>query len=211
MESLTVPPRTSNARGRRATALVLEAATRLFAERGYNGVSIADVAARSGVAKPSILYHFDKEGLWKACVEALWDQVDRFFDERWPREVPPSRALLERILELFVEASVRYPAYVRIPFIEGATPSWRSEWLVDRHFGRHVRTTDRIIRALQARGIIGPGDPAHFQALMSSPVNVFIAQAAVWERSYDRRLDDVAALRQQVRLTLDLIFRSDTI
>ena len=211
MDSPVARHRTPNLRGKRATALVIEAATRLFAERGYNGVSIADIAAAAGVAKPSVLYHFDKEGLWKACVETLWDEVGRFFDERWPHGVAPSRALLETILDLFIEASVTYPAYVRIPFIEGATPSWRSEWLVDRHFGRHVRSTDRVIRALQARGVIGPGEPAHYQALMSSPVNVFIAQAAMWGRAYDRQFDTADMLKQQTRLTLDLIIRPDII
>ena len=62
-------PRIANVRGRRANAAVIEAATQLFAERGYMGTSIADIAAASGVAKPSVLYHYpDKDTLWKAVV-----------------------------------------------------------------------------------------------------------------------------------------------
>jgi AcrR family transcriptional regulator len=209
--SMNPPPRTPNIRGKRATGRVVAAATRLFAERGYNGVSIAEVATEAGVTKPAILYHFDKESLWKACVEALWADVDAFFAVGWPQNLPPSRPKLEAILDLFVQCSIRYPAYVRIPFIEGATPSWRSEWLVDKHFRPHVRATDRIIRALQAEHVIGPGDPAHYQALMSSPINVFVAQAAMWDRCYGRRLSGIKALKQQARLALDLIFRSDSV
>lgn len=200
--------RTRNSKGKVANAAVLAAATELFAERGYDGVSIADVAAASGVAKPSVLYHFtDKETLWKSAVEMLWAEVDAFFEDRWPRSTPPSRALLEIMLELFIEASIRWPAYVRIPFIEGATPSWRSEWLVDRHFGQHVLTTDRILRAMQRRGLIGKGDPAHYQALMTSSINVFIAQSAMWGRAYSRNLSDADYLRATVKLTLDLMVK----
>ena len=201
-------PRTTNVRGRRANASVLEAATRLFAERGYMGTSIADVAALSSVAKPSVLYHYpDKDSLWKAVVTALWADVDAFYTANLPPGEPPSRARLTLLVGLFVQASLRWPAYVRIPFIEGASPSWRSEWLVDNHFGRHVLAVDRRIRALQVSGDIGPGDPAHFQALLSSSVNVFVAQGAMWDRAYSRALDGEESLNAAVKLALEHAFQ----
>ncbi len=200
-------PRIANVRGRRANAAVIEAATQLFAERGYMGTSIADIAAASGVAKPSVLYHYpDKDSLWKAVVAALWTDVDAFFDTHFSRNQPPTRARLTLLLDLFVQAALRWPAYVRIPFIEGASPSWRSDWLVDQYFGRHVLATDRLVRALQASGEIGPGDPAHFQALLSSTVNVFVAQGAMWDRAYGRTLDGDASLHASVALALERVF-----
>lgn len=46
---------------------LLAAAVRLFAERGYHGVSIDDVAAEAGIAGPSIYHHFPtKAGLLAA-------------------------------------------------------------------------------------------------------------------------------------------------
>ena len=199
--------RASNVRGRRANSAVLEAATVLFAERGYMGTSIADVAVASGVAKPSVLYHYsDKDSLWKAVVATLWAEVDAFYGTHYPPNEPPTRARLQLLLELFVQASLRWPAYVRIPFIEGASPSWRTDWLVDHYFGRHVLATDRLIRALQQSGDIGPGDPAHFQALLSSPVNVFVAQGSMWDRAYGRALDDAVSLRAAVAIGLEAVF-----
>lgn len=201
-------PRATNVRGRRANASVLEAATHLFAERGYMGTSIADVAAMSGVAKPSVLYHYpDKDSLWKAVVTALWTQVDAFYAANFPLGEPPSQERLTRLVNLFVQAALRWPAYIRIPFIEGASPSWRSDWLVDNHFGRHVLAVDGLVRALQASGDIGPGDPAHFQALLSSSVNVFVAQGAMWDRAYGRALDGEDSLEAAVALALAHMFR----
>lgn len=202
-------PRTRNTKGKIANAAVLQAATDLFAQRGYDGVSIADIAAASGVAKPSVLYHFtDKETLWKASVDTLWAEVDAFFGERWPRDTPPSRAKLDAMLELFIEASIAWPAYVRIPFIEGATLSWRSEWLAERHFGQHVMVTDEILRAMQAKGLIGPGDLAHYQALLTSSINVLVAQSAMWNRTFSRELSDRENLRQMKTLMLDLMMQT---
>jgi AcrR family transcriptional regulator len=183
----------------------------LFAERGYAGTSIADIAAEAGVAKPSVLYHYpDKESLWTAVVESLWAEVDAIFEARWPRGVKPSRELLEAMLDLFVEVAISHPAYVRIPFIEGATPSWRSDWLVDHHFRTHVRITDRILRSMQDKGLLAKGDSAHVQAVMTSAINVLIAQAAMWSRSFERPVASEESLKALVRLTVNLMVKADS-
>lgn len=197
-------PRKQNGRGGQSRDALITAATHLFAERGYAGTSIADVAAAAGVAKASVLYHFaDKEALWIEAVEALWAEVDAFYIAN---RLPPDRSALDRleaVLGLFVEASLKWPAYVRIPFIEGATPSWRSDWLVDHHFASHVRVTDAMLRQLQREGRLRPGSIAHYQAMLSSSINVLVAQSAIWERSYGARLDHRDGLRELVQLLLD--------
>jgi AcrR family transcriptional regulator len=59
---------------------LLELADRLFAERGYQGASMDELARRAGVSKPVIYDHFgSKDQLFAACVrragEALANQV----------------------------------------------------------------------------------------------------------------------------------------
>ena len=210
MESSQKQPTRSNLRGRKAQAQILEAAVLLFAERGYAGTSLSELALEAGVGKPTLLYHHpDKESLWKAAVEHLWKDVDAFFNDRWPRNIPPSRKLLHEVLLLFVEAAITWPAYVRIPFIEGATPSWRSEWLVDRHFGEHVRVTGRIMRSLQARGDLPAGDLAFLQAMLTSAINTMVAQAAMWERAYGRTFFDREQMSKLASLTIDCLFQGE--
>lgn len=173
-------------------------------------MSIADVAAEAAVAKPSVLYHFaDKETLWRESVDTLWAEVDAFFNARWPKDLAPGKEMVEAILRLFIEAALTWPAYIRIPFIEGATPSWRSEWLADKHFGGHVRITDRILRACQHAGAIPSGDTIHYQAILTSSINVVVCQAAMWSRAYNRDFKDRAFLDSLAKLTLDLTFRSN--
>jgi AcrR family transcriptional regulator len=49
---------------------ILEAATELFAQRGYAGAGVDQLAARSGIAKTAIYYHFgNKAGLLAAALE----------------------------------------------------------------------------------------------------------------------------------------------
>jgi AcrR family transcriptional regulator len=51
-------------------AQIADLAEELFAERGYEGMSMSELARRAGVTKPVIYEIFgSKEGLYRACVE----------------------------------------------------------------------------------------------------------------------------------------------
>ncbi|MBB6351112.1 TetR/AcrR family transcriptional regulator [Nonomuraea muscovyensis] len=60
--------RRERARLRREEIILI--AAELFAERGYRGTSLADVAARAGITEPGLLHHFgNKAGLLLAVIE----------------------------------------------------------------------------------------------------------------------------------------------
>jgi AcrR family transcriptional regulator len=55
---------------------ILEAAERIFGERGYQGTSMDDVAGDVGVSKPLIYqYYGSKDGLFLACLSRLRAQL----------------------------------------------------------------------------------------------------------------------------------------
>src|SRR5438067_3760612 len=65
---------TTHARSRREE--ILDEATRLFAERGYEGTSMADLAEKVGLRKASLFHHFaSKEVLYAAVLERLVSRV----------------------------------------------------------------------------------------------------------------------------------------
>ncbi len=52
---------------------ILHEATRLFAERGYEGASLSALAEAVGMQKGSLVYHFrSKEGLWTAVMDGVF-------------------------------------------------------------------------------------------------------------------------------------------
>src|SRR5271156_1558165 len=67
-------PRPTISRTRREE--ILDEATQLFAERGYEGTSMADLAERVGLRKASLFHHFtSKEVLYAAVLARLVERV----------------------------------------------------------------------------------------------------------------------------------------
>lgn len=55
---------------------ILDVATRLFAERGYEGTSMNDVAERVGMRKASLFYHYaTKDVLYETVLARLVDEL----------------------------------------------------------------------------------------------------------------------------------------
>ncbi|MFV0286659.1 MAG: TetR/AcrR family transcriptional regulator [Demequina sp.] len=72
----TIGQERTYARGRATKAHLLDVARDHFAEFGYRGSSLRDIAQRAGMSHPGLLYHFPtKEALLMAVLERR-DQVD---------------------------------------------------------------------------------------------------------------------------------------
>ena len=62
---------------------ILEAAERIFGERGYQGTSMDDVAAKVGVSKPLIYqYYGSKDGLFREILRRRVDETASGFTGR---------------------------------------------------------------------------------------------------------------------------------
>jgi AcrR family transcriptional regulator len=65
--------------GERSRQLIVEAATRLFAQKGYRATSMADLTAATGLTRGAFYHHFDaKDALFRAVVDHVrttWAQT----------------------------------------------------------------------------------------------------------------------------------------
>ena len=74
-------------------AVIVEAAGRLFGERGYDATRLDDVAAAAGVTKPVLYRHFDdKQGLYLALLRRHRDDLAGF-----AAAIPPEGTVHERL------------------------------------------------------------------------------------------------------------------
>ncbi|TMR92067.1 TetR/AcrR family transcriptional regulator [Nonomuraea basaltis] len=128
----TVSTPTRNRRNRRAE--ILEAAARLFAARGFHGVSIEDIGGAVGVSGPALYRHFTgKEALLS---EMLLDISSRLRESAVAAATTSSdpREILDALLNVQITFAIEQPALITVH---------------DRELGNVPEPERRQIRRLQ--------------------------------------------------------------
>jgi TetR/AcrR family transcriptional regulator len=81
-----------------AKARLLEAATALFAERGYAGTFVREIVGRAGVSKPVLYYYFrNKEGIFCTILDGAAKQQETILAE----VLAMSGTALDRLIYLY--------------------------------------------------------------------------------------------------------------
>ena len=152
-----------------------------FAERGFDATSIGDIAAAAGVPKANVLYYFgSKDELWREAVDALFAAVDGFYAEHWTPDIPSTREGLARSVEIYLEACRRWPAYVRLPNLEGHADTWRMRWIAERHLRRHIAGARGFYRRLIRAGVLPDMDTVFLQNLIAGGGQLLLGQYELW-------------------------------
>ena len=117
MDSTKSTPRTATGRSAAKAsrrAAMLDAAAALFAEKGYNGVSIEELGAAAGVSGPAVYRHFSGKS---AMLSALLVGVSKDLLEGGIAVVAESdtaEAALSGLIEFQVDFALRQPNVIRV-------------------------------------------------------------------------------------------------
>lgn len=105
-----MPDQTASSPDRNPTRTALvEAALRLFGQKGYDAASTREIAAEAGANIAAIAYHFGgKDGLRRACVEAIGERLSAIVGPL--PTAPPGRAEARALLERVVRAAATFLA-----------------------------------------------------------------------------------------------------
>jgi AcrR family transcriptional regulator len=59
------------------TTRIVDAAVEAFAAEGFDGATLADIGAKAGITRPSLLYHFpSKERVYAAALERVFHDIE---------------------------------------------------------------------------------------------------------------------------------------
>ncbi|QQQ80102.1 TetR/AcrR family transcriptional regulator [Saccharothrix sp. 6-C] len=150
-------------------ALIVEAATALFLELGYDRTSLARIAERSGVSRATLFKQFpSKAALFDAIVTESWSAAD----EEGP---PPAgnvvdglstlgrryaellgRARMTDLFRIVIAELPRFPELAQAQFSRGKMPYFESvrRYLRAEHEAGTVRVEDVDLAATQFLGMI---------------------------------------------------------
>ena len=113
---------------------ILEVATREFAERGYSGGRVDEIAAQTRTTKRMIYYYFGgKEGLFTAVLQRAYGRI-RALEQQVDVDHLDPEAAIRRVAELTFDHHESHPDFIRLVSIENT------------HRAEHLKKLDGLAR-----------------------------------------------------------------
>ncbi len=154
---------------------IINAAEKLFFSRGYDSVTMSDIAAEAEVPKSLLYYYFkDKESLFFVIVLRAARIFDRLMIERADRETTGVAKLRALGTALF-EFSVQYPDYYDVYFYSG---SQRFRKFNEEYGPEIMALGSRTMEISIAAAKLGLEDGTLRQGLNPVEVAVFLARTS---------------------------------
>lgn len=140
---------------------ILKAAVRVFAEKGYHGCRISDVAEEAGVAY-GLVYHYygNKDGLLASVFDTNWAFFAKAVEELVAADLAMSEKLTQ-IVEIAFSAFEMAPLVVKVLVLEFGRNARLGEALEDPQVARVFRSIAQIFDDGRRTGELRDGlDPA---------------------------------------------------
>lgn len=151
-------PRASSAIRAGHQESLLAAAETVFAERGYDGATTAEIAARAGLPKSNLHYYFPtKRTLYRRVLEGVLDAwlsaADTFENDSDPAEA------LGRYIAAKMDLARQRPQGSRIFANEILRGAPEIQDFLETTLGRWIESRGRIVQRWIDSGLLKPVDP----------------------------------------------------
>lgn len=180
---------------------ILNEALVMFAENGYNGTNLRDLAARLGLSKSALYKHYDsKKDIWNA----LLDKMEAYYAQRFGsmNNLPQTPDSLEELFQMtmgMISFTVHDPQIILTRKLL-TTEQFHDERvckLATKHF---LEGTANIFTALFEKmmhsGLLKKADPAMLAFAFTSPITSLIHLCT---REPDRKKEAMEQIEQFVR------------
>jgi TetR/AcrR family transcriptional regulator len=170
--------RATTARSERTRVAILQAAEAIFAERGFDGTRLEDVAQAVGIRRASIVYYFkDKRELYDQVLATVFGGFLERLREALEGPAPPSE-LIESAVGSWVDYVGQRPALARILLREVADATPARQPAVLAHIRPFFEVVERFIQehSHDELSLLTPIDPAHLAGTIAG-ATVFLVAA----------------------------------
>jgi len=188
---------------------VLQVAQVLFAERGYRGTSLRDIAKRIGIKAPSLLHHFpSKQQLYLAVLDKMFESLEDAANAiAWGRESRQER--MRQAVGNAIDFIAGHPDFVRIMWKEMADESGVGRQVLKRRLPPLFSTAVNFIFRGQRDGEFRTEvDPLHFMWSLNSITIGYFTTAAMIRRLWSMNLLEPAMIERRKREVIDMVERT---
>ena len=194
---------------------ILDKALELFAAKGYDSVSVGEIAQAVGIKAPSLYNHFPgKQAIFDAIIEATAAQYEADTDridihvQDVGQDIPAfteitEDALFEKVRQIFSYSlhNETISRFRRMMTIEQFRSPELSRLYTERYITRVVRYHAGLFESLIAAGEIRHENPQTLALLYVSPVITLLGIC-------DREPEQEAACLEKLRAHVGLFFRT---
>jgi len=185
---------------------IADAALLEFAEHGYAGTRVADVAQRAGVSKGLMYVYFrTKEELFKAVVrKVLTPKLDQLTSTVRHSTLPMDQFLRGPFLT-FMQELVRSRARVvlRLMIAEGPKHPDLTQWYMDNVLNRGLGALREMIQRGVRNGELRPGAIETYPQLLIAPALIGMVWMILFQRH--EKLDTDHMLQEHVELMVQTL------
>lgn len=135
-------------------AAIIEAAIKLFSERGFRGATTRELAAAVGVSEPVLYQHFpSKRDLYTAIIETVmsreqYSEVERLLSD----ETAGPRVILRKLAEAAIQWHRQNEDYLRLVFFSALERHELADLANQAHAGRFFRLITNYVQREMDRG-----------------------------------------------------------
>lgn len=207
----SVPPAAAATRGEGRDD-ILNAALKCFAESGFEGTSIADIARAAGVGHPLVHYHFgSKDALWReAVVHAFKDLAVAFQAISLAADDLEPVDALKVVTKAFVRFCNQYPQHIALLFSEGSSDSERFRWAVETWLSPLHARVDGLITEAARRGQIRKVPPLHVTNMIVGAAVHFASARNLIQMVYGIDTQDPKQVSEHADWLVDIVFNGIT-
>lgn len=180
---------------------ILEEALVSFAEKGYKGTNLRDLAAQLGLTKSALYRHFDsKEAIWNATL----DMMEAYYSERFgsPEKLPKTPDSCEELAEMtqkMLEFTMhdRKVILTRRVLLTEQFHDDRARSFATLHFLTGTKEMyARIFAEMMQKGVLKQDDPEMLALAFTAPVT---AMVHLCDREPEREQEILQQLERFVR------------
>ncbi len=194
-------------------AVLLRLALKNFAERGFGGVTLKDIAVENNVAVSLLNYHFgtadisSKEDIWRQAMQLVGSEIQQELEDLF--KVIEGMDGLQK-LKLFnrkiVINSAKNPEFQQVIVQEMFSKSARSSWLTNELLKPIYKNMEETIDAEKAKGRIRDIPQANITSFIIGSITMFFSRSYQMEQAYGIDVFSDEAVEAHADAINELIF-----
>jgi TetR/AcrR family transcriptional regulator len=195
---------------RKTREMILDGALAEFAEKGFDGARIDEIALRAGVNKNLLYHHYgNKDGLFTALLERTYDTIRRRQKDLQLRGMEPVEGM-RKLVTFTGRIWVQFPEFLRLLQSENLNGGRhvRASSEIPKMYNPLLDTIGELLERGTATGVFRKDvDPVDLYISISALTAHYITNHHTFEALFGQRLMSSKRVKQRLEHAADMVER----